>query len=61
MIGAAVTAICCYTPVLAVMLGVIGFGAFIGYLDYVLLPALAVFGGITVYGLIRKMGGARQN
>jgi mercuric ion transport protein len=28
--------------------------AVVGYLDYVLLPALAVFVGITIYALWRK-------
>jgi mercuric ion transport protein len=49
-----VTAICCVTPVLVIALGTIGLSALVGYLDYVLLPALAVFVGITAYALIMR-------
>ena len=58
IIGSAIAAICCFTPVLAVTFGVIGLGAITGYLDYVLLPALVVFVGITIYALARKQRGA---
>jgi len=54
VIGSAIAAICCFTPVLAVTLGILGLGAITGYLDYVLLPVLAIFGGITIYALVRK-------
>lgn len=57
VIGSAIAAICCFTPVLTVMLGIVGLGAVTGYLDYVLLPALVVFVGITIYALARKKRG----
>lgn len=41
-IGAIIAAICCATPVLVILLGAVGLSALTGYLDYVLLPALAV-------------------
>ena len=40
-IGSAIAALCCFTPVLVVLLGIVGLSAAVGYLDYVLLPALA--------------------
>jgi hypothetical protein len=52
--GAAFTALCCFTPILAGLLGVLGLGAAMGYLDYVLLPALAGFLGLAVYGLFGR-------
>lgn len=52
--GAALTALCCFTPILAGSLGLIGLGAVTGYLDYVLLPALAGFIGLALYGLLRR-------
>ena len=58
VIGSAIAAICCFTPVLAVTLGIAGLGAVTGYLDYVLLPALVVFVGITIYALVRRQRGA---
>ncbi|MET4103944.1 mercuric ion transport protein [Roseovarius sp. MBR-78] len=54
VIGTVIAAICCFTPVLAIGLGVVGLSAWLGWLDYVLLPALALFIGITAYGLWRR-------
>lgn len=54
VIGTVIVAICCFTPVLVIGLGVVGLSAWLGWLDYVLLPALAAFVGITVYGLWRR-------
>jgi hypothetical protein len=54
IVGAVITALCCFTSVLVVLLGIVGLGALSGYLDYVLLPALAVFLGLTAYGLVRQ-------
>lgn len=51
VVGSVVAAICCFTPVLAVLLGAVGLSAMIGYLDVVLLPALAIFLGLTGYAL----------
>lgn len=51
--GSAIAAICCFTPVLVVLLGVVGLSAIVGYLDYVLFPALAVFLALTGYALYR--------
>mgnify|MGYP003385219948 CR=1 FL=1 len=50
-IGAGVAALCCFTPVLVLLLGAVGLAALTGYLDYVLLPVLLVSLGILVYGL----------
>lgn len=57
LIGSAITALCCFTPALVILLSVLGLGALAGYLDYVLLPSLAVFLGIAVYALIRTRSG----
>lgn len=54
VIGTVIAAICCFTPVLVIGLGVVGLSAWLGWLDYVLLPALATFIGITAYGLWRR-------
>lgn len=50
LIGSVIAMICCFTPALVVLLSTLGFAAVIGYLDYVLLPALAIFLGLIVYG-----------
>jgi mercuric ion transport protein len=54
VVGTVIAAICCFTPVLIITLGAVGLSAWLGWLDYVLLPALAVFLGITGYGLWRR-------
>ncbi len=54
IIGTVVAALCCFTPILVVLFGVVGLSALVGYLDYVLFPALAIFIGVTVYALWRR-------
>jgi mercuric ion transport protein len=49
--GTVVAAICCFTPVLVVLLGAVGLSALTGYIDVVLLPALAVFLALTGYAI----------
>ncbi len=59
LIGSAIAAIFCFTPVLVVAFGVAGLSAYMGWwLDYfVLYPSLAVFLGITVYAIYRRRKG----
>lgn len=52
--GSLLVALCCFTPVLVMLFGVTGLAALTGYLDLVLLPALAVFVGLAAYALWRK-------
>lgn len=53
IVGTVIVALCCFTPILVVLFGVVGLSAVVGYLDYVLFPALAVFVLITIYAVIR--------
>ncbi len=41
-------ALCCFTPILVVLVGVVGLGAFTPYLDYILFPALGVMIIVTI-------------
>lgn len=54
IVGTIVSALCCFTPVLVWLLPVLGLTAIIGYLDIVLLPALALFLFVTGYALWRR-------
>ena len=54
ILGTLATALCCFTPILVVLLGAVGLSAVTGYLDYVLVPATAVFVGIVFYALVRR-------
>jgi len=53
IVGTVLAALCCFTPVLAVLLVSVGLSAAVGYLDLVLIPALLIFVGITLYALWR--------
>lgn len=54
IVGTVVAALCCFTPILVVLLGAVGLSAWLGWLDYVLLLVLLVFLGLTAYGLYRQ-------
>ena len=56
--GSIIAAICCFTPVLVIGLGLIGVAAFTPYLDYVLFPMLGFFLILAFYGWSRKGKGA---
>ncbi len=47
------TAVCCFTPALVILLGGLGLSAWLAWLDYVLLPLLVAFIALTVYALMR--------
>lgn len=54
IIGSAIAAVCCFTPALVLLLGAVGLSAWLAWLDYVLLPALIIFLGITAFALLRR-------
>ncbi len=54
IVGTVIAALCCFTPLLVVLLGAMGLSAALGWLDYVLLPSLAFFIGLTVYAVYRR-------
>lgn len=57
-VGTVVTALCCFTPILAVLLPALGLGAWLSGADYVLFPLLAVSLGLLALGLYRQRAGA---
>ena len=59
LIGSIIAALCCFTPVLAVLLGAVGLGWFVGYLDDVLVPVMAIFLGLVGYAIWRNAKKAR--
>lgn len=54
VIGTVVATLCCFTPILVVLLGAVGLSAVVGWLDYVLLPALAFFLGLVICAVVRR-------
>lgn len=54
LIGTAIAAVCCFTPLLVVALGAIGLSGLVGWwLDLILFPALFLFMAMAGYGLYR--------
>jgi mercuric ion transport protein len=58
IVGSIIAVICCATPILVIVLGAIGLSAWLGWIDYVLLPALVLFLGVAAYGLWRRQRAA---
>ncbi len=57
LLGGAVAAACCFTPVLPILLGGMGLSAWLASADFVLIPPLLIFASITVVGLLRRKQG----
>ncbi len=53
-IGAALAAICCATPLLAIVLGSLGLTAWLARADYFVIPALLVCLGLVGLGFYRR-------
>jgi mercuric ion transport protein len=60
IVGAAIAALCCFTPVLAVLLGVLGLSAWAAGLEDALLAALLIFVALIVYALLRRSRAAAE-
>src|SRR6266446_8523328 len=53
-VGAIIAAICCATPVLAVLLPLIGLSAWLARADFIVIPLLIVFLGVAALGRYRR-------
>lgn len=51
--GTCVSGLCCVTPLAVIALTTLGFSAWVGWLDYILLPSFAGFAMLTVYAIWR--------
>ncbi len=51
--GTVLVALCCFTPILVIVLAAVGLSAFTPYLDYVLLPALVLMIVIAFVSYLR--------
>ena len=52
--GTIIAALCCFTPILVIILSAVGLSALIGILDLVLFPALGLFVAMTGYALWKR-------
>ena len=51
--GSVLAGLCCFAPVLVPLLSAVGLSAWLGWLDYVMLPALVAFLGVVAWGVWR--------
>lgn len=51
--GTVIVALCCFTPILVLLLSAIGLSVFTPYLDVVLLPALVIMIVLTMVSYFR--------
>ena len=58
-VGGILAAICCTTPLLAVVLGAAGLTAWLSKADYVVIPALLICLGLVGFGLYRRRRAAQ--
>lgn len=56
IIGSVIAALCCFTPVLVIMLGFAGLSAIIGGLDYFLFPLMFTSMGMIGFALYIRSG-----
>jgi mercuric ion transport protein len=52
--GALLSILCCFTPVLVVLLSALGLTAFVAKLDYVLMPLFAASIALVIFALVRR-------
>ena len=57
IVGAAIAAICCATPILLVVLGTVGLGAWAVQADYVAVAALVLCLGLVGWVMVRRQWG----
>lgn len=56
--GTVIAALCCFTPVLAVLFGAAGLTAWLAKADYVIMPAMIFFVLLTGYAIYRRRQGS---
>jgi len=56
LIGSVIAAICCFTPLLVVVVAGVGLSAIVGWLDYALFPLLFASMGVVAHALWLRAG-----
>ena len=54
IVGVVISALCCFTPILVTLFGIVGLAAWVGYLDYVLMPSLLFFLALTIFAMTQR-------
>ena len=58
VISVLLTALCCFTLTLVVALGAVGLASWVGVLDFVLFPLMALFFAMIGYAIYRRHSSA---
>jgi mercuric ion transport protein len=53
LFGTIATALCCFTPILVLLFGLVGLSALVVYLDYILFPLLGFFVLLLFFAIFR--------
>jgi mercuric ion transport protein len=61
IVGVVISALCCFTPILVTLFGIVGLAAWVGYLDYVLMPSLLFFLALTIFAMMQRDKEKRSN
>jgi len=61
IIGFVVSMLGCVTPVLIVLLAAIGISGSMGWLDYILLPAMVIFAALALYAVLSRRHRVRSS
>lgn len=61
IIGFAVSMLGCVTPALVALLAALGVSGSMGWLDYILLPAMTLFAAVIGYALFCRLRRRRQD
>lgn len=54
VIGATIAVICCFTPLLIIILGTVGLSAWLLWFDYAVFAALIAFLGMIAFVLVKR-------
>lgn len=54
VIGTVIAAICCFTPLLVIILGTVGLSAWLLWFDYAVFAALIAFLGLIAFALMQR-------
>lgn len=54
--GTIVAAICCFTPALAILFGVLGLSALVGWIDFVVFPVMFASMGLIAFTFYQRFG-----
>jgi mercuric ion transport protein len=52
--GALLSMLCCFTPMLVIVLSAVGLTAFVAKLDYVLIPIFVASIAVVIFALVRR-------